>query len=367
MKERAYKYRFYPTPEQASLLGQTFGCVRVVYNSILKWRTDAYYKDGESINYNSASSKLTELKKQPEFSWLNDVSCVPLQQSLRHQQTAFANFFKGRAKYPTFKKKRGHQSAEFTKSGFNYKDSKVYVAKSKEPLNIKWSRELPSDPTTITISKDCAGRWFVSLLCRFEPKPLPVVNKTVGIDLGLTDIAITSDGFKSGNPRHTAKYATKLAKAQKRLAKKKKGSANFRKAKLRVAKIQVKIGDCRRDFTHKLTTKLINENQVISCESLSVKNMVKNPKLAKAISDANWGEFVRQLTYKADWFGRTLVQIDKWYPSSKRCHCCGHVVDSLPLHVRHWVCPSCESKLDRDTNAAINIKGAGQALLACGV
>lgn len=151
---------------------------------------------------------------------------------------------------------------------------------------------------------------------------------------------MTSDGFKSDNPRHIANHAEKLAKAQKRLAKKKKGSANFRKVKLVVAKIHAKIGVSRRDFTHKLTTKLINENQVISCESLSVKNMVKNRKLSKAISDANWGEFVRQLSYKADWYGRTLVQIDKGYPSSKRCNCCGHVVDSLPLHIRHWTCPA---------------------------
>ena len=348
-------------------MSRTFGCVRVVYNSILKWRTDAYYNDGLSINYNSASAKLTEMKKQSDFDWLNEVSCVPLQQSLRNQQTAFSNFFKGRAKYPTFKKKRSGQSAEFTKSAFKYKEDKLYIAKSKTPLKIKWSRDLPSAPTTVTISRDCAGRWFVSCLCRFEPKSLPVINKTVGIDLGLTDLVITSNGAKSGNPRHTAKNATKLANAQRRLAKKKKGSANFRKAKLRVAKIQAHIADSRRDFTHKLTTKLINENQVISCESLSVKNMIKNPKLAKAISDANWGELVRQLAYKADWHGRTLVQIDRWYPSSKRCHCCGHVIDSLPLHIRHWTCPACETKLDRDTNAAINIKGAGHALLACGV
>ncbi len=367
MKERAYKYRFYPTTEQAELLSRTFGCVRMVYNSILKWRTDAYYNDGESINYNTASGKLTELKKQPEFDWLNEVSCVPLQQSLRHQQTAFKNFFNKQAKYPKFKKKRSNQSAEFTRSAFKYKDGKLYIAKSKTPLDVRWSRELPSSPTTITVSRDSAGRYFVSCLCRFEPKSLPVVNKTVGIDLGLTDLVITSDGVKSGNPRHTAKYAAKLAKAQRVLSKKKKGSSNSHKARQKVARIQATIADCRRDFTHKLTTQLINDNQVISCESLSVKNMVKNPKLAKAISDANWGELVNQLKYKADWYGRTLVQIDKWYPSSKRCSCCGHVVDSLPLNVRLWTCPACKSKLDRDTNAAINIKGAGQALLACGV
>ncbi len=206
----------------------------------------------------------------------------------------------------------------------------------------------------------------MSMLCRFEPKPLPVTKKTTGIDLGLTDLVITADGFKSGNPRHTAKYEKKLAQAQRRLSKKKKGTANFHKARIKVARIQAKIADCRRDFTHKLTTTLINENQVISCESLSVKNMVKNPRLAKAIGDANWGEMVRHLEYKAEWRGRTLVQIDKWYPSSKRCNCCGHVVDSLPLHIRHWTCPACEARLDRDTNAAINIKAAGQAVLACG-
>lgn len=366
MKEIAIKQRFYPTTEQAQLLAQTFGCVRFVYNAILKWRTDAFYNESKKVNYNTASSKLTELKKQTEFEWLNSVSCVPLQQSLRHQQTAFKNFFEGRAKYPAFKKKRSKQSAEFTNSAFKFKDGNIYIAKSKQPLDIRWSRELPSEPTTVTISKDSAGRYFVSMLCRFEPKPLPVTKKTTGIDLGLTDLVITADGFKSGNPRHTAKYEKKLAQAQRRLSKKKKGTANFHKARIKVARIQAKIADCRRDFTHKLTTTLINENQVISCESLSVKNMVKNPRLAKAIGDANWGEMVRQLEYKAEWRGRTLVQIDKWYPSSKRCNCCGHVVDSLPLHIRHWTCPACEARLDRDTNAAINIKAAGQAVLACG-
>lgn len=366
MKEIAIKQRFYPTTEQAQLLAQTFGCVRVVYNAILKWRTDAFYNEGQKVNYNAASARLTELKKQPEFEWLNDVSCVPLQQSLRHQQAAFKNFFEGRAKYPSFKKKRSNQGAEFTKSAFSFKDGKIYIAKSKQPLDIRWSRELPSEPSTINITKDSAGRYFVSMLCRFEPKPLPVSSKTTGIDLGLTDLVITADGFKSGNPRHTAAHEKKLAKYQKALSRKKKGSANFHNVRHKVARVQAKVADCRRDFTHKLTTQLINENQVISCESLSVKNMVKNKRLSKAISDANWGEFVRQLTYKADWYERTIVKIDKFYPSSKRCNCCGHVVDSLPLHIRHWTCPACRTRLDRDINAALNIKAAGQAVLACG-
>lgn len=365
MKERAYKYRIYPTTEQVTLLEQTFGCVRFIYNSILRWRTDAYYIDQTKINYNKASSYLTELKKNPDLPWLNDVSCVPLQQSLRHQQTAFKNFFEGRAKYPTFKKKRSKQSAEFTKSAFKFRDGQLFIAKSKQPLNVRWSRELPSEPTTITISKDSAGRYFVSCLCRFEPKSLPISKNTVGIDLGLKDLVITSNGFKSGNPRFTRRFANKLAKAQRKLSKKKKGSSNFHKARKKVARIQAKIADCRRDFTHKLTSQLINDNQVICCESLSVKNMVKNRKLSKAISDANWSEFVRQLTYKAQWYGRTVVQIDKWYPSSKRCNCCGHVVDSLPLYVRSWQCPECLTQLDRDVNA-LNIKAVGQTVLACG-
>lgn len=366
MKERAYKYRIYPTTEQVHLLEQTFGCVRFIYNYILKWRTDAFYMEQKKVNYNSTSSKLTEIKKESELSWLNDVSCVPLQQSLRHQQTAFKNFFEGRAKYPTFKKKRSKQSAEFTKSAFKYIDGQIFIAKSKQPLNVRWSRELPSEPTTITISRDSSGRYFVSCLCRFEPKSLPISKKTVGIDLGLKDLVMTSDGLRSGNPTYTKRYAKKLSKAQRVLSKKKKGSANFQKARIKVARIQAKIADCRRDFTHKLTTQLVNENQVISCESLSVKNMIKNRKLSKAISDANWSELVRQLTYKAEWYGRTLVKIDKWYPSSKRCNSCGHVVDSLPLHVRSWQCPACKTQLDRDHNAALNIKAVGQTVLACG-
>lgn len=366
MKQKAYKYRFYPTPEQKVLLAQTFGCVRVIYNQILRYRTDAYYSDGESINYNAASARLTEIKKKPEFSWLNEVSCVPLQQALRHQQTAFRNFFDHRAKYPKFKKKRNEQSAEFTRSAFKYEGGKLTIAKSKQPLDVRWSRELPSKPSTIFISKDCAGRYFVSCLCKFEPKPLPISKNTVGIDLGLKDIFVTSDGFKTGNPKYTKRYANKLAKAQRRLSKKKKGSANFHKARIKVARIHAKIADSRQDFTHKLTSQLINDNQVISCESLAVKNMIKNRKLSKAIANANWGELVRQLIYKADFYGRTVVEIDRWYPSSKRCNPCGHVVDSLPLHIRHWECPSCLSVNDRDTNAALNIKAVGQTVLACG-
>ncbi|WP_257281625.1 transposase [Endozoicomonas sp. ISHI1] len=366
MTKRAYKYRFYPTFEQEQLLAQTFGCVRFVYNHILRWRTDEYYKNGNSVNYNAASKQLTELKKNPEYQWLNDVSSVPIQQSLRHQQTSFKNFWEGRAKYPTFKKRHAKQSATFASSAFKFKDGQIFIAKSKEPLSIRWSREPSSEPSSVTISKDRAGRYFVSMLCEFEAKAMPIRNKTVGIDLGLNDLFITSDGEKSGNPRYTKRYKQKLAYLQCQMSKKQEGSSNRAKAKLKVARLHAKIADCRMDATHKASRKLINENQVVCVESLNVKGMIKNPKLAKHIADANWGEFVRQLQYKAEWAERELVQIDRFFPSSKRCSGCGFVHESLPLSIREWECPECKTHHDRDINAALNIKTAGLAGLACG-
>lgn len=363
--KRAYKYRFYPTPDQVELLAQTFGCVRLVYNSILRWRTDAYYERQEKIGYPQADKRLTTIKAMPEYSWLAEVSAVPLQQAIRHQQTAFSNFFAGRAKYPTFKSKRHKQAATFMKTAFKYRDGKLYMAKSKAPLEVRWSRELPSAPSSITISKDAAGRYFVSCLCEFEPVSLPIAAKTVGIDVGLRQLFITDTGYKEGNPRYTAKYAARLALLQHRLSKKAKGSKNRAKARLKVARLHAKIADCRLDNLHKLSRKLINENQVVCAESLAVKNMIRNPKLSKRIADAGWGEFTRQLEYKGEWAGRSVVRIDRFYPSSKRCHCCGYINKALREESR-WHCPECGADHDRDINAAINIKAAGLVVLACG-
>jgi putative transposase len=277
MAKRAQKYRFYPIDEQSILLAQTFGCARVVYNNILRWRTDAFYKDQQKIGYTAASCKLTALKKEPEFKWLNDVSCVPLQQKIRDQQAAFSNFFAGRAKYPTYKKKSARPSVEFTKSGFKIKDGKIYIAKSKAPLNVRWSRDLSSESSSITISKDGAGRYFVSCLCEFEPVKLPVSPNTVGVDLGITHFSVTDDG-------------SKLAKVQRALSKKKLGGANRAKAKLKVGRVHAKISDSR---LHKLSRKLINENQIICVESLNVNNMITNHCLDKHVVYASWGKFVR--------------------------------------------------------------------------
>lgn len=365
MPFKAYRYRFYPTPEQEQNLAQTFGCVRYVYNRSLRFRQDAWYERQESVSYLQNSALLTGWKKEPETVWLNDVSSVPLQQSLRHLQTGYSHFFKGRAKYPNFKKKDGPQSAEYTTSAFRWDGESLKLAKQAEPLNIRWSRRFTGKPSTVTVSKDAAGRYFVSILVEEDIALLPVVNSVVGIDVGVKDVVVTSDGLASGNPRFTERNAAKLAKYQKRLAKKQKGSNNRRKATLKVARVHAKIADTRRDFTHKLTTTLIRENQVICVEDLSVKNMVKNPTLAKSIHDANWGELVRQLEYKAAWYGRTVVAIDRWFPSSKRCSCCGYTLPTLDLNSRRWVCPECHTELDRDVNAALNIKAAGLAVLAC--
>ncbi len=367
-QKKAYKYRMYATEEQANILARTFGCCRFVYNWALRQRTDAFFQRGERLYYNQLAVMLTELKKQEEAAWLAFVSSVPLQQSLRHLDTAFRNFFEGRAEYPTFHKKHAVQSATYAANAFTWDGKQLTFAKMDTPLDIHWSRSLPKGckPTTVTLSKDCANRYFVSLLVEEDIKHLPVVKKQVGLDLGLKSMLITSDGHTYGNPKFFAKDEKKLAKAQRRHARAKKGGKNRRKAQLKVARIHARMADRRKDYQHKLSTQIIRENQVVCVESLSVKNMLQNHSLAKAISDVGWSEFIRQLAYKAEWYGRTLVRIDKWYPSSKRCFDCGHILDSLTLDVRHWICPECGVSHDRDINAARNILAVGLTASACG-
>ncbi|HEU4782031.1 MAG TPA: RNA-guided endonuclease TnpB family protein, partial [Ktedonobacterales bacterium] len=315
---------------------------------------------------------LTTLKQQPETAWLSEVSSVPLQQALRHLDTAFRHFFAHHAKYPRFKKKRGRQAATYASSAFRYEAATrtLTLAKLDTPLDIRWSRSLPkgATPTTITISRDTAGRYFVSFLVEEEIAPLPAVAAQVGIDLGLHDVVVVSTGEKVGNPHFFRQDETKLAKAQRRLAKKQRGSHNRDKARRKVARMHARIADRRSDFLHKLSTRIIRENQTICIESLAVKAMVKHPTLAKAIHDVGWGEFIRQLAYKAAWYGRTFIQVDRWYPSSKRCSACGHVLDTLPLDIRQWTCPNptCDAQHDRDINAAQNILAVGLTVAASG-
>ncbi|MBV9389983.1 MAG: transposase [Chroococcidiopsidaceae cyanobacterium CP_BM_ER_R8_30] len=368
MTQKAFKYRIYPTAEQENLLRRTMGCTRLVYNRALAIRTEAWYVERQRVGYNDTSALLTEWKKQEDLQFLNEVSCVPLQQGLRHLQKAFSNFYAGRAKYPTFKKKRNGGSAEFTKSAFKWRNGQVFLAKCSEALPICWSRELPygAEPSTITVKLSPAGRWSVSLLVDTEIEQLPESPNIVGVDLGVTSLVALSTGEKIANPKGFNAKRRKLKKVQTSLSRKQKGSNNRQKARLRVAKVHQEISDARLDFLHKLTTQLVRENQTIAVEDLAVKNMVKNRKLALSISDASWGELVRQLEYKCDWYGRNLVKIDRWFPSSKRCGECGHIVEKLPLNIREWDCPSCGIHHDRDLNAANNILAAGLAVNVCG-
>jgi putative transposase len=311
-------------------------------------------------------AQMTVLRHQSETSFLSEVSCVPLQQSVRHLMRAYTNFFEGRADFPTWKSRQGPQSATYTRSAFSYKAGSLTLAKMDAPLAIRWSRPLPagSMPSTVTVSRDEAGRYFVSFLVKEEIAPLPPKEKAIGIDLGLTVMVATSDGQTFPNPTYFARDEKQLARAQKRLARKKSGSKNRERQRQRVAKIHARVADRRRHYQHQLSTHLIRENQTIVVESLAVKNMMQHPTLARAIADVGWGELVRQLEYKAAWYGRTLIKIDRWYPSSKTCSCCGHVLDSLDLDVREWTCPTCGTHHERDHNAAKSILAEGLRWLA---
>jgi putative transposase len=362
---RGFQYRFYPTSEQAKQLAQTFGCARYVYNWGLKLRADSWYEQQKRINYHDTSALLTKLKQEPEYVWLNECSSVVLQQSLRHLQSSFEQFWEKTSSYPTFKKKSGPQSATYATTAFTFQRGVLKIAKVGK-LKIRWSRRFKQKPTTVTISRNTANQYFVSFRVD-EPLPKqPKPKKDVGIDFGITSFATTSDGSKFYAPKPLKKYLAKLKRQQKALSRKQKGSSNRAKAKLAVARTHVKIANIRKDFIHKFTTKIIRENQAIFVEDLNVQGMVQNHCLAQALSDVAIGEAMRQLQYKAGWYERTLRKVDRFYPSSKRCHVCGWIMDKLPLSVRQWLCPKCETLHDRDDNASKNIKAEGYSVLASG-
>lgn len=369
LAKRAYKYRAYPTTEQVRNFAQTFGCVRFVYNWALHKRKRAYFDHGVKLYTRDLSAAIPALKKAEGTTWLREVSSVPLQQALRHLDAAYTNYFEGRAEYPTFKKKHHAQSATYTDNAFMWDGENLTLAKQREPLKIVWSRPLPDGckPSSVTVSRDRVGRYFISILVEEEIAPLAPTEKVVGIDLGLKSFLVTSDGETKANPKYYARDEKKLAKAQRKHARKKKGGKNREKARKKVARLHARIADTRRNFQQQVSTRLIRENQVICLETLNIKGMVKNHCLAKAISDVGWGGFVRQLEYKAKWYGRILVKIDRWYPSSKTCSVCGYVLESLTLDVREWICPVCGVLHDRDVNAAKNVLTEGlSALNACG-
>ncbi|MEU0567461.1 transposase [Nonomuraea sp. NPDC005983] len=372
----AYKVRVYPTPEQAAVLNRTFGCVRLVWNKTLAWRHHRYRADGAKTSYAQSDRYLTELKRDPEFGFLFDVSSVPLQQTLRHQYTAFVNFFAARARYPRFKSRHGKQSATYTRSAFRWKNGRLFLAKMDAPIEFVWSwpevDPATLNPTTVTVSRDPDGRWHASLAVETadttagEPGQAPATGSAVGVDLGVKDFAVLSTGERIANARLLERKAKNLARYQRRMARKQRGSNNRNKARAKVARAHTKVRDARADFLHKTSARLVREHDLIVIEDLAVQNMVRNRRLARVISDCGWGEFRRQLHYKTAKHGRHLIVIDRWYPSSKTCSACGHLLAELSLSTRTWHCPSCGTRHDRDINAAKNILAAGQAVSACG-
>ncbi|MDX8056253.1 RNA-guided endonuclease TnpB family protein [Lentzea sp. BCCO 10_0798] len=367
--KRAFRYRFYPTEAQAAELSRTFGCVRKVYNLALQARAEAWTQRGERIGYDATSAFLTAWKRTEELAFLREVSAVPLQQTLRHLQAAFTNFFAKRAGHPRFKSlKKSRASAEYTRSAFRWRDGMLTLAKMAEPLDIRWSRPLPKGaaPSTVTVSRDPAGRWFVCLLCEDAGvTSLPATNAVVGIDLGLDHLLVLSTGEKISNPRHERRDRTVLTKAQRALYRKQKGSSNRDKARIKVARVHARIADRRMDHLHKISTRLVRENQTLVIEDLAVSNMLKHHRLARTISDAGWRQFRQLLEYKAGWYGREVITVNRWFPSSKLCSVCGAQAAKMPLHMRTWTC-GCGTTHDRDVNAARNILAAGLAATVCG-
>ena len=322
---------------------------------------------GERMNYPATDKAMSQLKTTPECAWLNEVSSVTLQQSLRDLQIAFSNFFAKRAKYPTFKKKDSRQSANYRIGGFTFDaQNKILKLAKIGAIKVKWSRKNIPQPSSVRVIRTSSGKFFVSMVVEVEQNELPKTGEAVGIDFGVSRLATLSNGERIANPKYGAKQQKKLAFCQKQLARKKKGSKRRELAKKRVAKVHEKISNCRTDSMHKFSTEIVKRFDVICVEDLNLRGMVKNHNLARSLSDASIGTAIRMIEEKAERYGKEAVKIDRWYPSSKTCSVCGHVVDKLPLSIREWDCEECKSHHDRDENAAINILAVGQTVLAHG-
>jgi putative transposase len=362
MKQR-YQYRIYPTQQQTHDLSRLFGCCRVVYNDAL-----ALSRLTEKLPKNSDLQKtcITLAKKTEHREWLGEVSNIPLQQSVIDLGTAFKNYFdslKGNRKGqkvrpPKFKKRKGKQSARFRKGGFSIKNGKVYLARIGL-IEVVWSRDLPSEASSVTVIKDAADRYFVSFVVEVEPVLLPNNGRSIGIDLGIIDFATFDTGEKIKSPKPLKRRLKKLRKAQRKQSQTIKGSKRRERARKRVAKIHAKISDVRKDFLHKLSTRIICENQTVILEDLNVSGMVKNRKLSRAISDLGWRSFRTMLEAKSAMHGRDFRVISRWEPTSQRCSCCGEIGGKKELGIREWECLFCGAIHDRDVNAAVNIKVAG--------
>ena len=365
MINKTYKFRLFPTKEQEVLLNQHFGHSRWVYNYFLNERKKQYQADKKSDNYYKQAATLTKLKKEEETRWLKEVNSQTLQFALRSLDTAFLNFFRGNAQFPKFKSRKNKNTFTIPQFGV-IEEGKINIPKLKDGIKVKLHREVKGKIGKMNITKTPTGKYYVSIFTEQVIEELPKTNKQVGIDLGLKDFVITSDNKRFKNNRYTKKYAKQLKKAQQHLSRKQKGSNGFEKQKLKVAKIHEKIASCRLDTLHKVSRQLVNQYDLISVEDLNVKGMIKNHKLSKHIADASWGNFVTLLQYKCNWYGKQLIKVNRFFPSSKCCSECGWINQDLNLSIREWTCNSCGVIHDRDENASRNILKEGLKNISAG-
>lgn len=361
----ATKIRIYPNAVQADKLAKAFGCARWYWNNSLAETQKVYQETGKGLGQYQLNARLPQLKS--EIEWLGETHSQVLQSVSLHLSRAFVNFFERRAKYPQFKSKHRKQSIQYPQGVKVVDACKVYLPKIGHVKAIV-HRELAGSIKTVTVSKDPSGKYFASILCEnlVAMPDISLNGKILGIDVGLTDLAVTSDGSKFANPKHVLKAQKNLAKKQQHLSRKAKGSNTRNKARLLVAKAHERVANARQDYLHKLSTRLVNENQVIAVEDLHVKGMMKNHNLARAIGDAGWGSFTNMLKYKTARQGKGYIEVNRFFASSKTCSCCMHAQAKMPLDVRMWTCDQCGAKHDRDINAAINIRDEAQRMIAAG-
>jgi len=361
---KAYKFRIYPTKVQAELMAKHFGSTRFVWNYFLALRKDSYLEDKMSLNYYDNAKTLTLLKKDSELDWLKDINSQALQATLKDLDTAYGRFFKKQAMFPKFKSKFKSVDSFRCPQSVGIRDGKLSIPKFREGINLRMHREIIGKILFATVSRTPTGKHFVSITCEAEHTALPSTDKEIGIDLGIKDLAICSDGKVFKNPKVTNKHAKKLAYEQRQLSKKVKGSGKRTKQRKKVAAVHEVIKNARADNIHKLTHSVIQDNKAVVIEDLHVKGMIKNHCLAKAIADVSWSELTRQLEYKAQWNERDFIKIDRWFPSSKTCNVCNFIKQDLQLKDRKWTCPQCGTVLDRDLNASKNILKQGLKILS---
>lgn len=364
---KAFNFRLEPTPDQTVLLSKHFGCARFVYNHFLKEKQDHYLLNKKTLNYNNCCNSMTSLKKQEEYSWLLEVNSQCLQAALKNLETAYGKFFKKQTKFPKFKSRKNNTNSFHCPQNVNIKNNKLFICKFREGIEFIKHREIKGEIRSATLSRTPTGKHYVSILCELPlEKPLKKTGKSIGIDLGLKDFLITSDRKRFKNEKFLKRYLKELKDQQKHFNRKQKDSKRKERQRLKVAKLYEKITNSRNNQHHQISSFLVKNYDLIALESLNVKGMMANHKLAQAISDVAWSGFVSKLEYKAKWYGKEVVRIETFFPSSKTCSCCGHQKSDLKLNDREWTCSLCNTIHDRDVNAAKNILQRGISIQSSG-